>query len=407
MGNPGVPVAELQRTIDVYEEEGRSERAAAKKIGLTRSGFHNRLLRARDLGLTPTPTGTPAVDEVTQLRDEVRILRSTLTSIQREDITREAVRQKYFALLDHEPTPPNWLTKPKSGSGKLGVPTLLASDWHWGESVSPDEIANVNEFNLEIAHDRAKRMVERTIDLLFGRLNNPSYDGLVLALGGDMICGTIHEELVANSTPIMPQVLSLYDALIGVIDAMLVHFDNLFIPCVTGNHGRTTRKPVAKDRAATNYDWLTYQLLERRYRADKRVTFMIPDGPDCHYRIYNQRYLLTHGDQFRSGGDSIIGPLGPITRGAHKKASRNAALDMDFDTMICGHFHRLMQLPSLIVNGSLKGYDEYAFQGNFPWERPAQGLWITHPTEGITFQMPVYLDEQRKLDASDWVSIKQ
>ncbi len=57
------------------------------------------------MGLTPTPTGAPAVDEVTQLRDEVRILRSTLTSIQREDITREAVRQKYFTLLDHEPTP--------------------------------------------------------------------------------------------------------------------------------------------------------------------------------------------------------------------------------------------------------------------------------------------------------------
>ena len=362
------------------------------------------MFRSKELGQTPSVA--PAVDELTALRDEARVLRATLTSIQREDITREAVRQKYFTLLDHEPTPPQWLTKPKPGSGKLGVPTLLASDWHWGESVSPDEIAGVNEFDLEIAHQRAKRMVERTIDLLFGRLNNPSYDGLVLALGGDMVCGTIHEELVANAIPIMPQVLSLYDALVGVIDALLGHFDALFIPAVTGNHGRTTRKPVAKDRTATNYDWLTYQLLERRYRKDKRVVFSIPDGPDCHYRIYNQRYLLTHGDQFR-GGDGMIGPLGPIARGAHKKASRNAALDMDFDTMVCGHFHQLMQLPSLIVNGSLKGYDEYAFQGNFRWERPAQGLWITHPTEGITFQMPVYLDEQRTHDASDWVSIKQ
>ncbi len=404
MANPGLDPAELQRTLDVYHQLGCSERATAKQLGIARKTVRNRLFRSKELGQTPSVA--PAVDELTALRDEARVLRATLTSIQREDITREAVRQKYFTLLDHEPTPPQWLTKPKPGSGKLGVPTLLASDWHWGESVSPDEIAGVNEFDLEIAHQRAKRMVERTIDLLFGRLNNPSYDGLVLALGGDMVCGTIHEELVANAIPIMPQVLSLYDALVGVIDALLGHFDALFIPAVTGNHGRTTRKPVAKDRTATNYDWLTYQLLERRYRKDKRVVFSIPDGPDCHYRIYNQRYLLTHGDQFR-GGDGMIGPLGPIARGAHKKASRNAALDMDFDTMVCGHFHQLMQLPSLIVNGSLKGYDEYAFQGNFRWERPAQGLWITHPTEGITFQMPVYLDEQRTHDASDWVSIKQ
>ena len=403
MANPGVDPAELQRTLDAYEELGRSERGTAAKLGLSRQSIRNRLSRAEKLGITPS--GGQAVDELTTLREECRVLRSTLTSIQREDITREAVRQKYFGLLDHEPKPPTWLTKPRQASGTLGVPTLLISDWHWGESVSPDEIAGANEFDLQIAHDRAKRMVERTIDMLFGRLNNPSYDGLVLAIAGDMVCGTIHEELISNSIPIMPQVLSLYDALIGVIDALLQHFDSLFIPCVTGNHGRTTRKPVAKDRTATNYDWLTYQLLERRYRTDKRVVFNVPDGPDCHYRIYNQRYLLTHGDQFR-GGDGLIGPLGPITRGAHKKASRNAALDLDFDTMVCGHFHQLMQLPSLIVNGSLKGYDEYAFAGNFRWERPAQGLWITHPEEGITFQMPIYLDDQRQHDAADWVSIK-
>lgn len=30
-------------------------------------------------------------------------------------------------------------------------------------------------------------------------------------------------------------------------------------------------------------------------------------------------YLLTHGDQFR-GGDGVIGALGPIIRGDHKKA---------------------------------------------------------------------------------------
>jgi len=27
------------------------------------------------------------------------------------------------------------------------------------------------------------------------------------------------------------------------------------------------------------------------------VQFAIPDGADCLYRVYNHRYLFTHGDQ--------------------------------------------------------------------------------------------------------------
>ena len=44
---------------------------------------------------------------------------------------------------------------------------------------------------------------------------------------------------------------------------------------------------------------------------DPRIRFAIPDGPDCLYQVFNHRYLLTHGDQFR-GGDGLIGCLGPI-----------------------------------------------------------------------------------------------
>jgi len=64
----------------------------------------------------------------------------------------------------------------------------------------------------------------------------------------------------------------------------------------------------------------------------------------------------------------------------------------------------VMQLPNLIVNGSLKGYDEYAFQGNFSYEVPAQALWITHFERGITHQMPIYLEDKKKGASKSWVS---
>ena len=62
----------------------------------------------------------------------------------------------------------------------------------------------------------------------------------------------------------------------------------------------------------------------------------------------------------------MIGALGPIIRGDHRKRSRNAQIDMEYDTMLCGHWHQLIQIERLIVNGSLKGYDEYAYSNNSP-----------------------------------------
>ena len=63
-----------------------------------------------------------------------------------------------------------------------------------------------------------------------------------------------------------------------------------------------------------------------------------------------------------------------------------------YDTMLCGHFHTLMSLSRLIVNGSVKGYDEYAMSINCPWEPPQQALWTVHPKHGHTWFMPVMCD---------------
>jgi hypothetical protein len=219
-----------------------------------------------------------------------------------------------------------------------------------------------------------------------------------------MVTGDIHEELsVSNDAEIMPTVLDLLEQLSSAISYLADEFGRVFVPCVTGNHGRNTKKIRNKGRAHTSFDWLLYVLLEREFKNDKRVQFLIPLEPDAHYTINGHRYLLSHGDQYR-GGDGMIGPLGPITRGDHKKRSRNMLIDMPYDTQCIGHFHTLIQLEKLIVNGSLKGYDEYAFNNNFGFEPPRQALWITAPHYGITHQLPVLADEPGKQGRPEWVS---
>lgn len=302
--------------------------------------------------------------------------------------------------------PPAWLTDAPLKPASPGVPTLFLSDLHWGEVVHPSQINGVNKFSLSIARERLRHTVQTAIQLLRIISSDLKYPGIVVPLGGDMISGNIHDELQAtNELNTMPTVLDLYDNLVGAIKLLADAFGHVFLPCVSGNHGRDTRKIWAKDRNHTSFDWLLYQFLAKHFMDDKRVTFYVPDGSDAYYKVFGHRYLLTHGDQFKAG-DSIIGPIGPLMRGDQKKRARNQAVGMDFDTMICGHWHQYIHLVRLIVNGSLKGYDEYAYQGNFGFEPPMQALWITHPDHAITFRMPVYCDARAKgARQHAWVSV--
>jgi hypothetical protein len=301
--------------------------------------------------------------------------------------------------------PPKWLITPQTTGSAPGVPTLFLSDLHWGETVYPSQINGVNEYSIRIAKERMTTCINSAAHLL--KIISPKldYPGIVLPLGGDLISGNIHDELTAtNELNSMPAVLDLYSVLVGTIGSLADTFGHVFLPCVSGNHGRDTRKIWNKDRHATSFDWLICRFLAEHFANDKRVTFFIPDGPDAYYKVYNHAYLLTHGDSFR-GGDGVIGVMGPIIRGDHKKRSRNAQIDMDYDTMIMGHFHQYVHHGRFIINGSLKGLDEYAWANNFPFEQPQQALWLTHPKHGITFRMPVYVGKARQHASTNWVSV--
>jgi hypothetical protein len=158
-----------------------------------------------------------------------------------------------------------------------------------------------------------------------------------------------------------------------------------------------------KERNYTNFDWLMGCLLAKHFENDKRIQFQIPNGPDALYKVYNIRYLLTHGDGFR-GGDSMIGYLGPVSRGDHKKRSRNNQINMGYDVMCIGHFHQLHQSQRLICNGSLVGYNEYAYNNNFGYEVPRQALWLTHKDHGIIMNLPVNVEEAKSQLTTEWVS---
>jgi hypothetical protein len=395
----------LREALRAMEACGGNQVKAARTLGVSRSTLQGRLRIAE------MRNPKPPEDESASMADRIRDLETELKFAKAESLDAEYVRRKIVGLQRDVVACeiPDWAARAKRTFGGAGVPTLFASDFHWGEIVDASQVGGVNEFSMPVAHRRLRTMVEVTIDLLRNHVTSQGgYPGIVFALGGDMVSGDIHEELQAtNEAEIMKCVVDLYGALVWAIQALANEFGRVFLPCVSGNHGRNTHKIRAKGRNFTSFDWLLYVFLAKRFEDDKRIQFFIPDGPDALYSIYGHRYLLTHGDQFR-GGDGMIGALGPIIRGDHRKRSRNSQIGMEYDTMLIGHWHQLIQLQRLIVNGSLKGYDEYAYSNNFGFEPPRQALWLTHPQHGITFSMPVQV-ERPKAQASKpaWVSWKE
>jgi len=397
-----------QAALDAVVKHG-SVCAAANALGVSRSTLQNQMAIAEQYGLKV---------DATKDKDNPRLLRKRIEQLESE-LKKAETRQDETEILKNaigtinskldDASAPAWTFDPPKRIAYPGVPTLFISDVHGGEVVNGSEIYHSNRYSIQIMKDRFEYTVKTAVHLLHILDNDMRYPGIVMPLGGDMISGNIHDELTAtNELQTMPTLLEMHEMLVKGITLMADKFGSVFLPCVSGNHGRDTKKIWNKNRNHTSFDWLLYQYLAKHFEivGDKRVKFFIPDGPDAYYKVQNVRYLLTHGDQFR-GGDGIIGPIGPLTRGNQKKQARNQAIDMEYDVMLCGHWHQYIQLARLIVNGSIKGYDEYAFANNFGFEVPQQALWVTNARYGITYRMPVLCEPPPKPAATEWVSIKK
>lgn len=300
-----------------------------------------------------------------------------------------------LALEDYESSPPTWVTKATKKAHE-GTPVMLLSDTHFDEVVNPDEVDGANAYDRKIAEQRLRRTFTQSVKVLRDHFAGLTYPGAVVMLGGDMLSGNIHEELQqTNEATVLDSVAHWLDHLHAFIGNTADEFGKVHVYGVVGNHGRLTRKPRAKLRARDNLDWLLYRLLARDFANDSRVTFTIPDSPDCRIDICGTRFLLTHGDQFR-GGSGIAGMLSPLMLGRHRKGQREASLGEGFEWMVMGHWHQYATVQGIIVNGSLKGYDEYAYQGNFRPEPPCQALWVTTPEHGVTFTAPIYPLDRKK-----------
>jgi len=331
----------------------------------------------------PLAKGREALDIL--VTEELRKQNAELKRQLSEALSRkvmDARLQRFIGEISEATAPPvpEWTIRPiDSKREKHVIPTAILSDTHFDEVTDPAQINNVNAYNRKISLYRLETFFQRTVKLGSTYFAGLTYPGICLPLLGDMLSGEIHEELQrTNEVHTYESILDWLGPMEAGIKMLADYYGKVFLPCVVGNHPRSTKKPVHKGRVRSNADWLFYCLLARDLSGDKRIKFAISESSDIQYQLYGTRFLATHGDQFR-GGSGIAGLLSPMMIGDARKRKLAQSTNLPYDYMLMGHWHQLMNARSVICNGSLKGYDEYAADNNFDFEPPQQAFFLTSP----------------------------
>lgn len=331
-----------------------------------------------------------------RLRSEVDSQRSRADRAVKRALEAERIRESVFNLTAQPQAPPEWMVERTQASGAPHTPVLVFSDSQWGEVIDRENMDGINEFDVPIAEERYRRLIERTVDISLEHLPKNRYSGIVYLRGGDMVSGDIHEELrETNELAAIPAVRSLVAAESWGLEQLASAFGRVHVVSVPGNHGRTQKKPPYK-RVQDNYDTLSAWWLEDRLRGDSRLTWQTPSSTDAVFEMHGRLYLATHGDRIgSSGGQGFIGPAATIMRGMKKTMDEYARRGVALSKMFVGHFHTAYDLGYGWSNGSLPGYSEFARGNRMTPEPPVQWLIFFHPKYGATSQWKVLLEPER------------
>ncbi len=178
------------------------------------------------------------------------------------------------------------------------------SDWHAFEIVRSEQMEGFNSYNLDVLFGRLWNLVKGTIQIIETQRQSYDIDILNIDLLGDMVSGDIHQELKeSNEYPQLQTVMILAHVTAQAIIALVPYFDLIRITSLVGNHGRTTVKPVFKNKVLTNYDYLYYQMLSmylKNYIKEKKIEFKIPMSSECITIRKDWAFLLGHSDQIKA-----------------------------------------------------------------------------------------------------------
>jgi hypothetical protein len=326
-----------------------------------------------------------ALDKHRQLRttNELRAMVRVLA----KDLELSDARLESLLALDAVASRVEMRVVPSTKHGREATSVSIGSDWHFEEAIEKKQVSGLNEYSVAIAKDSIEKFFANTVRLVDLNRHARRIDTHVLVLGGDFFSGHIHEDLV-EATAMSPteSVLWLEEHIAAGIRLLLRDggFKRIVVPCVIGNHGRTTQKMRISTATKHSYEWLMYHHLARTFAGEKRLQFAVADGYHVWLDVGGVQVRVHHGDSIRYSGG-----VGGITIPVNKAIAQwNTARRADLD--LFGHYHQLLWGTSFVANGSLIGYGPFSVAVRGAFEPPQQAFFlIDHEHKARTVCAPI------------------
>lgn len=278
-------------------------------------------------------------------------------------------------------------TKPARGNSATAI--VVLSDWHVEETVTREQTAGLNAFDLDVADRRIAELAKRIGVLVEHERQLVKVDRIVIAALGDFISGHIHEELVETCS-LAPMAATRWAAgrLRGIIDMAADMAREVIVVTQPGNHGRSNH---GKPRKATEHDHSFEQnayMIMAASETRSNVRWEIAEGYLGYLDLDGFPVRYHHGHEIRYQG-GVGGITIPVNKAiAAWNRSRPAKLD------IFGHWHQWGWIRGKYVsNGSLIGMSAFALRIKAEFEAPCQSLVIVdHGRQEVTRAVPIWCD---------------
>ena len=270
------------------------------------------------------------------------------------------------------------------------VAILQLGDQHIDEVVKSETVMGLNEYNLEIAEQRQKRVYRTAAKLIGHHQKHYNIREVVILFGGDCIGNWIHPELEQTNSLSPNEAIHKFKGM--TIAGLRYLHDNLDVDkirviCISGNHPRETKKVQFNNFSEMNKEYWMYLDIQQSIEALElnKFEWHIPRAEMAVFNIFGKNYLSAHGHQFKYAGG--VGGIFPSMFRWFGNINRN----LNIKTAFIFHYHQSILTNKVIVNGTPKGFDAFALGHGFEYEKPSQNLILLDSHFGICNFQPIFL----------------
>ena len=263
----------------------------------------------------------------------------------------------------------------------------LFSDAHIEETVKPESVIGLNEYNLDIARERIKAYFVNLVSCL----KEDKVEDLVFASLGDTISSYLFEELMETNS--MTPIEATFEAQNLIYNGLRYICENTKIKRIrfigiVGNHGRTTKKIQHSNGYSMSYEWLMYKNIEKECNITKLpIEFLIPNSEMAILEMPDsKRFIFIHGFQIKGSNNGTVCGIYP----ALQRLALKYGKVFKQDKIYLGHFHSCTSIPNAVVNGSIIGYNSFALTNGFSFEEPAQMYECYDTVNGLLLTRQIY-----------------